>query len=209
MNRSAVRIRPSAPYRGVAQFGSALGSGPRGRWFKSSHLDQSGTSPLAKANKRGSSASLFCLPSAFCSSLRSTKLVPFEIVTAHCVRLFRPRFARPYKSSHLDQSGTSPLAKANKRGNSASLFCLPSAFRSSLRSKKLVLFEIVTALCVRLFRPRFARPYKSSHLDQLKASLLRRQINKVQAHVSAKNRERHLCQTPIFWIASSRRSKRW
>ena len=27
--------------RGVAQFGSALGSGPRGRWFKSSHSDQS------------------------------------------------------------------------------------------------------------------------------------------------------------------------
>jgi hypothetical protein len=26
--------------RGVAQFGSALGSGPRGRWFKSSHSDQ-------------------------------------------------------------------------------------------------------------------------------------------------------------------------
>ena len=121
MNRSAVRIRPSAPCRGVAQFGSALGSGPRGRWFK---------------------------------------------------------------SSHLDQSGTSPLAKANKRGNSASLFCLPSAFRSSLRSKKLVPFEIVTALCVRLFRPHFVRPYKSSHLDQLKASLLRRQINKVQAHLA-------------------------
>ena len=116
MNRSAVRIRPSAPCRGVAQFGSALGSGPRGRWFKSSHLDQSGTSPLAKANKRGNSASLFCLPSAFRSSLRSKKLVPFEIVTALCVRLFRPRFARPYKSGHLDRSGTSPLAKANKRG---------------------------------------------------------------------------------------------
>ena len=85
MNRSAVRIRPSAPCRGVAQFGSALGSGPRGRWFKSSHLDQSGTSPLAKANKRGSSASLFCLPSAFCSSLRSKKLVLFEIVTRSCL----------------------------------------------------------------------------------------------------------------------------
>ena len=26
--------------RGVAQFGSALGSGPRGRGFKSRHLDQ-------------------------------------------------------------------------------------------------------------------------------------------------------------------------
>ena len=25
--------------RGVAQFGSAFGSGPKGRWFKSSHLD--------------------------------------------------------------------------------------------------------------------------------------------------------------------------
>ena len=109
-----VQVPPSAPigcarfygrikYRGVAQFGSALGSGPRGRWFKSSHLDQSGTSPLAKANKRGNPASLFCLPSAFRSSLRSKKLVLFEIVTALCVRLFRPRFARPYKSSHLDQ----------------------------------------------------------------------------------------------------------
>ena len=111
MNRSAVRIRPSAPCRGVAQFGSALGSGPRGRWFKSSHLDQSGTSPLAKANKRGNSASLFCLPSAFRSSLRSKKLVPFEIVTAHCVRLFRPHSARPYKSSHLDQLKASLLRR--------------------------------------------------------------------------------------------------
>ena len=26
-------------YRGVAQLGSALGSGPRGRWFESSHSD--------------------------------------------------------------------------------------------------------------------------------------------------------------------------
>ena len=26
--------------RGVAQFGRVLGSGPRGRWFKSSHSDQ-------------------------------------------------------------------------------------------------------------------------------------------------------------------------
>ncbi len=26
-------------FRGVAQFGSAFGSGPKGRWFKSSHLD--------------------------------------------------------------------------------------------------------------------------------------------------------------------------
>ena len=91
MNRSAVRIRPSAPCRGVAQFGSALGSGPRGRWFKSSHLDQSGTSPLAKANKRGSSASLFCLPSAFRSSLRSMKLVPFEMVTQSCLDIFISR----------------------------------------------------------------------------------------------------------------------
>ena len=43
------------------------------------------------------------------------------------------------------------MAKANKRGNSASLFCLPSAFRSSLRSKKLVLFEIVTRSCLDIF----------------------------------------------------------
>ena len=114
MNRSAVRIRPSAPCRGVAQFGSALGSGPRGRWFKSSHLDQSGTSPLAKANKRGNSDSLFCLPSAFRSSLRSKKLVLFEIVTALCVRLFRPRFARPYKSSHLDHLKTTLLLRQEK-----------------------------------------------------------------------------------------------
>lgn len=28
--------------RDVAQFGSALGSGPRGRWFKSSRPDQTG-----------------------------------------------------------------------------------------------------------------------------------------------------------------------
>ena len=129
MNRSAVRIRPSAPCRGVAQFGSALGSGPRGRWFKSSHLDQSGTSPLAKANKRGNSASLFCLPSAFRSSLRSKKLVPFEIVTAHCVRLFRPRFARPYKSSHLDQLKASLLRRQiNKvQAHLAFLFVSPFA----------------------------------------------------------------------------------
>ena len=29
--------------RGVAQFGRALGSGPRGRWFESSHSDQKST----------------------------------------------------------------------------------------------------------------------------------------------------------------------
>ena len=128
MNRSAVRIRPSAPYRGVAQFGSALGSGPRGRWFKSSHLDQSGTSPLAKANKRGNSASLFCLPSAFRSSLRPKKLVPFEIVTALCVRLFRPRFACPYKSGHLDHLEASLLRRQIYKVPSAPCFLFVSPF---------------------------------------------------------------------------------
>ena len=32
-------IIPNVELRGVAQFGSALGSGPRGRWFESSHSD--------------------------------------------------------------------------------------------------------------------------------------------------------------------------
>ena len=40
MRRSGVRVPTLAPaYRGVAQLGSAFGSGPKGRWFKSSHLD--------------------------------------------------------------------------------------------------------------------------------------------------------------------------
>ena len=39
------QVRGSSPligsiYRGVAQFGSAFGSGPKGRRFKSCHLDQ-------------------------------------------------------------------------------------------------------------------------------------------------------------------------
>ena len=32
-------FRSNDHYRGVAQLGRALGSGPRGRWFKSSHSD--------------------------------------------------------------------------------------------------------------------------------------------------------------------------
>ena len=40
-----------APIRGVAQFGSAFGSGPKGRWFKSSRLDQ---------QKALATASAFC-----------------------------------------------------------------------------------------------------------------------------------------------------
>ena len=41
------QVRGSSPligsiYRGVAQFGSAFGSGPKGRRFKSCHLDQLG-----------------------------------------------------------------------------------------------------------------------------------------------------------------------
>ena len=145
MNRSAVRIRPSAPCRGVAQFGSALGSGPRGRWFKSSHLDQSGTSPLAKANKRGNSASLFCLPSAFRSSLRSKKLVLFEIVTRSCLDMMISRHA------------------------------LTAIAIPSLRS-------------LQIQSPRPLKDY---------------------SFAKTRKREWHLCQTPIFWIASSRRSKRW
>ena len=39
MPRSSARI---GMIRDVAQFGSALGSGPRGRWFKSSRPDQTG-----------------------------------------------------------------------------------------------------------------------------------------------------------------------
>jgi hypothetical protein len=35
-----------APKRGVAQFGSAFGSGPKGRWFKSSHLDHQNECPI-------------------------------------------------------------------------------------------------------------------------------------------------------------------
>ena len=42
------QVRGSSPligsiYRGVAQFGSAFGSGPKGRRFKSCHLDQIST----------------------------------------------------------------------------------------------------------------------------------------------------------------------
>lgn len=44
--------------RDVAQFGSALGSGPRGRWFKSSRPDQ-------KSQVRGLKPLTFSLPTLF------------------------------------------------------------------------------------------------------------------------------------------------
>ena len=34
--------------RGVAQFGRVLGSGPRGRWFESSHSDEKSVEMLKK-----------------------------------------------------------------------------------------------------------------------------------------------------------------
>ena len=45
------QVRGSSPligsiYRGVAQFGSAFGSGPKGRRFKSCHLDHKRTETL-------------------------------------------------------------------------------------------------------------------------------------------------------------------
>ena len=46
-------FRSNDHYRGVAQLGRALGSGPRGRWFKSSHSDQ----PVVPAPKYRVSAS--------------------------------------------------------------------------------------------------------------------------------------------------------
>ncbi len=39
MQLNAIRSKISIAYRGVAQFGRALPSGGRGRWFKSSHPD--------------------------------------------------------------------------------------------------------------------------------------------------------------------------
>ena len=47
-------------FRGVAQFGSALGSGPRGRGFKSRHLDQS-------KRKRQYLVAFFILCDYFCN----------------------------------------------------------------------------------------------------------------------------------------------
>ena len=38
--KGRVATEKNREHRGVAQFGSALGSGPRGRGFKSRHLDQ-------------------------------------------------------------------------------------------------------------------------------------------------------------------------
>ncbi len=43
--KTGVRIPPSAFYLGVAQFGGALGLGPRGRRFESCHLEVSGFEP--------------------------------------------------------------------------------------------------------------------------------------------------------------------
>ena len=42
---------PSALFRGVAQLVSALGSGPRGRWFKSSRPDYSKAADEVRSRK--------------------------------------------------------------------------------------------------------------------------------------------------------------
>lgn len=51
MRRSGVRSPASPPLLGVAQSGSALRSGRRGRWFESNHRDQASCQGVAQSGR--------------------------------------------------------------------------------------------------------------------------------------------------------------
>ena len=80
-------------HRGVAQLGSAFGSGPKGRKFKSCHLDQQAKLGLFRAKKNadyiGDFFTLFCLrfasvhrqDSPKCMTLASTRYSVATLLT--------------------------------------------------------------------------------------------------------------------------------
>ena len=84
-------------HRGVAQLGSAFGSGPKGRKFKSCHLDQQAKLGLFRAKKTPIISAifftLFCLRFASVHRQDSPKCV-----TLNFISLFRR--CAPYKSCH-------------------------------------------------------------------------------------------------------------
>ncbi len=110
----------------MAQFGSALVWGARGRWFKSSHSDHFSKTCLKRRTKKRGHPSLFCSPNV------GAVLLPVTVYSASRIcdaRFFAParslfrRFA-PYKSSHSDHFSKTCLRRHTKKRGHPSLFCM-------------------------------------------------------------------------------------
>ena len=75
------QVRGSSPligspiYRGVAQFGSAFGSGPKGRRFKSCHLDQK----MPESERFPASFYAICTNACLWHLFLATILQPFKM----------------------------------------------------------------------------------------------------------------------------------
>ena len=85
-----------------------------------------------------------------CRALRSVPIMGTEIVTAHSVRLFRPRFARPYDSPFIW------FHHLPKRSDRSGLFSFVSAHGGDA-------FELATRVFVRRRRSRHHNRYRSFH----------------------------------------------
>ena len=101
-----------------------------------------------------------------CRALRSVPIMGTEIVTAHSVRLFRPRFARPYDSPFIW------FHHLPKRSDRSGLF-LPRAHGGDA-------FELATRVFVRRRRSRHYSRYQSLHSATVNTAKTRpRQIYKI------------------------------
>ena len=156
-------------HRGVAQLGSAFGSGPKGRKFKSCHLDQQAKLGLFRAKKTPIISAIFftlfclrfasvhrqdspkCVTLAKCSLFRSYapykschggKTLPFVIENAMCVFLLYGRFFLFRKKSRkLNFLRVAHFVRNNKDINETkSYFRLFILYiRNSLYLKKIVI----------------------------------------------------------------------
>ena len=97
------QVRGSSPligstlYRGVAQFGSAFGSGPKGRRFKSCHLDQKKPETerfpvlfLSLLHKAPSLALFSCNRCATLGKGPKTQVGYSSVLNYHCIKMPPP-----------------------------------------------------------------------------------------------------------------------
>ena len=104
-----------------------------------------------------------------CLALRSVPIMGTEIVTAHSIRLFRPRFARPYDSPFIW------FHHLPKRSDRSVLFLFVSAHGGDA-------FELVTRVFVRQRRIRHHSRYRSLHSATVNTEKTRpRQIHKINS----------------------------
>ena len=131
-------------HRDVAQLGSALGSGPRGRVFESPHSDQ----------KRRTANAVLC----FC--VRDVTVIRTQIETRRqtrcvCGQSVAARAVRPANSPHSDQK--------RRTANAVLCFCVRdvTVIRTQIETRRQT-----RCVCGQSVAARAVRPANSPHSDQ-------------------------------------------